>query len=320
MSRCGRIPPDLLHEAIRCLVAHHRTAGIDPVRRFLANASHHGIDPTLCWAVYPDSHHARRHSRPRGVCLLVPGSGATGNLFLAPPTNRDDEQDDRVRVLEQIARDVPGVLSDRVRVLQALPEPQEHWATQSLRGAGFTHCGRLSYLRLMLARARTPDATAPPHLRVCTLDELGGLQANLARLERALEASYVQTLDCPELCGIRRTPDVLESHLATGAFDPSMWWLALHDDEPVGIACFNPLGDGQSVELVYIGLSPQARGQGLGATLMRLGIEASRARRLREMTCAVDARNEPALRLYERIGFRPFAQREAFVRTTAETA
>jgi ribosomal protein S18 acetylase RimI-like enzyme len=32
------------------------------------------------------------------------------------------------------------------------------------------------------------------------------------------------------------------------------------------------------------------------------------------MTCAVDLRNEPALRLYERAGFRAFSRRVALVR------
>lgn len=264
--------------------------------------------------MYPDSHETGKVPRPRGVCLLVPGSGATGNLFLAPPPEPDNELGDRVRTLKQIALDVPEVLGERVRVLQSLPEPHESWAIEAFHQAGFTHCGRLSYLRLMIARARVPNTTPPSHIRVCTLDALGGLEANRQRLERALEASYAQTLDCPELCGIRRTSDVLDSHLATGVFDPTLWWLALDDEDPVGIACFNPLGDDASAELVYLGLSPQARGHGLGAAMMRLGIEGARARRLREMTCAVDARNTPALRLYERIGFRSFAQREAFVR------
>ncbi len=314
MTRCSRIPHDLLHEAIARLVARHDTTGGDPVRRFLANASQHGIDPTLCWAVYPDSHETGKAPRPRGVCLLVPGSGATGNLFLAPPPEPDDELGDRIRVLEQIARDVPVVLPDRVRVLQALPEPHETWAIEAFRRADFTHCGRLSYLRLMLARARMPDTTPPPSIRVRSLDELGGPASNRDLLERALEGSYAQTLDCPELCGIRRTADVLDSHLTTGVFDPALWWIALQGEDPVGIACFNPLGDDTSIELVYLGLSPHARGRGLGAAMMRLGIESARARRLHEMTCAVDARNVPALRLYERIGFRSFAQREAFVR------
>ena len=44
-------------------------------------------------------------------------------------------------------------------------------------------------------------------------------------LMAALERSYVDTLDCPELCGLREKRDVLDSHRSTGKFDPNLWWL-----------------------------------------------------------------------------------------------
>ena len=43
------------------------------------------------------------------------------------------------------------------------------------------------------------------------------------QVDLALDRSYVDTMDCPELCGMRATADILASHKATGEFDPSLW-------------------------------------------------------------------------------------------------
>jgi ribosomal protein S18 acetylase RimI-like enzyme len=80
----------------------------------------------------------------------------------------------------------------------------------------------------------------------------------------------------------------------------------------------NPCPDQQSIELVYLGLSPALRNQGLGSRVLRQGLAAALAHRLgrhaEEVTCAVDTRNAPAIALYQRFGFASFTQRVAFVK------
>ena len=167
---------------------------------------------------------------------------------------------------------------------------------------------------MVWAPQRTP---LPSDVRVESVHALGDIATWRERMECALEASYVDSLDCPELYGVRDTADVLDSHLATGQWNPSLWWLVERAQSALGVALFNPLGDGVGCELVYVGLGPELRGLGLGRTLLWKGIAACAARGMREMTCAVDRRNAPAMRLYESLGFREFARREAFVRKLA---
>jgi len=130
----------------------------------------------------------------------------------------------------------------------------------------------------------------------------------------ALEHSYIDTLDCPELCGLRSTRDVLESHKAAGVFEPLLWWLIRHEGAPAGAMLFAPGHGGAHIELVYLGVGPSLRGTGLGARLLDYGLRVIAGRREPAVTCAVDQRNEPAKRLYRKAGFEQFAERAAYIR------
>ena len=44
--------------------------------------------------------------------------------------------------------------------------------------------------------------------------------------ERAIERSYEQSLDCPELSELRTVQDALAGHRAAGTFDASLWWVS----------------------------------------------------------------------------------------------
>ncbi len=311
------MPPPLIPEAIARIVARAPDPPQEAAKRFLANAQAHGIDPALCWATIDTA-----PPRIRQVCLAVPGSGRTANLFLAPPLEGVDERaqrEERVAILHRIAEELASVSQGRVRVVQSLPDPEEPWASEAFLLGGFTHCGTLAYMRTRLRKGEERvDPSPPTGVTIQGVAELGDISGWRPRLERALDASYVGSLDCPELWGLRETSDVLDSHLATGEWDPSLWWLIEREGEPAGVAFYNALGDGVGCELVYIGLAPELRGKGLGARLLSLGMHACARLGLREMTCAVDRRNAPALRLYARRGFREFAQREAFVRRVSD--
>jgi RimJ/RimL family protein N-acetyltransferase len=141
-----------------------------------------------------------------------------------------------------------------------------------------------------------------------------GQDNDTGALIAALDRSYEQTLDCPELCGLRRTHDVLDSHRATGAWSPALWWLVYLHDQPHGCLLINHCPEHSSVELVYLGVSPQLRGRGLGTRLLDLGLSLLAGVEADHIACAVDLRNIPARRLYERAGFREFGRRIALVR------
>jgi mycothiol synthase len=295
-------------------------------RRMLTAAATHGVDLSLMWGTI-DRRKSGQPSRVRQVCLAVPGSGRTAMLVLSPPADRRQGEQDHIdrlvclhaacEGLEQRNRSGAG----DVRLVQALPEPREPWSVRALEGAGFTRVGDLAYLRAPLrgaaAHRSRPTAPAPEWPPGVTIRNItGAAPGNPDRpaLVAALNRSYIDTLDCPELCGMRQTEDILDSHRATGVFDPALWWLILLDGEPHGCVLLSHLPDHSCVELVYIGLSPELRGKGIGGHLLRMGIAAASNLAADHMACAVDLRNRPARRLYEHMGFREFGQRIALVK------
>ena len=136
-----------------------------------------------------------------------------------------------------------------------------------------------------------------------------GGEADERALEQALELSYEETLDCPELAGLRALSDIVASHRAVGDYDPRLWWLVEREARTEGCALLNRCPEQRCVELVYIGLSRALRGMSLGSRLMESLINAC-APLERELRCAVDSRNAPARAMYDRLGFREVGRTE----------
>ena len=61
-------------------------------------------------------------------------------------------------------------------------------------------------------------------------------------------------------------------------------------------------------EVIYLGLTPAARGRGLGRKVIEHAVELA-APCVSRLELAVDVRNTPALRLYENTGFTPIDRR-----------
>lgn len=320
------IPPNLRLAAARRLVSQNSESEI-AARRLINNAPQHGIDLSLLFGVVDTvaDKSATNSQRIRQVCLIVHGSGRTTMVFLSSVPPGGDAGGAAQGVLDRAAclklaqshlRDVP----QRPAVMQALPDPAETFAMQTYERAEFTCVGRLFYMR-RAGHAKVPsrsDSALPGGVRVVPLSALPAEDHDAAIIE-ALDRSYRETMDCPELCGMRATRDILASHRATGEWTPDLWWVIYKDAQPEGCLLLNPCPDQQSVELVYLGLSPALRHQGLGSRVLGMGLAAAQAHRLGrnadEVTCAVDTRNTPAIALYQRFGFASFAERVAFVKS-----
>lgn len=164
--------------------------------------------------------------------------------------------------------------------------------------------------------------------------ELSGLEGN--RLERLsydesrkdrfaklLEASYVDSTDCPELNGRRNGVQALESHKLSGEFSPEHWNLFVLDGQDVGILLQsehvgsggNDHGNGGGVcEVVYLGLIPSARRKGLGRAILDFGLCQAKAAGCESVMLGVDVRNRAAINMYEHVGFAEFDRRVVHAR------
>lgn len=315
-SNASVVPPALAVAAVSRLLAHAPGNPRDAARRFLATAANHGIDPALMWATWDDQ------GQPREVCLAVCGSGRTATMFLAPPDPSHSQTEvDRLGADQARAEAIRAALaglrqlgSDRVVLAQALASPEEPWAVRAFQEAGFLGVGRLVYLRRPLGLSGGPSLPDwPPGVSLASLATFGGVERWRQRLEHLLDATYEQTLDCPALCGLRKTSDVLASHLAVGRFDARHWNVLCEGDEWIGCILLTRLPEMRSVELVYFGLTPKARGRGLGKALLQHGLRNIARLDADEVTCAVDQGNAPAIRLYRSANFTDFGSRHAFV-------
>ncbi|MEM7754648.1 MAG: GNAT family N-acetyltransferase [Planctomycetota bacterium] len=317
-QRPVRVPESLRRVAASRLYQGPKNKRLSAADKLLAAAGAHGIDPQLMWATLG---HPKDPEPVRQMVMGVPGSGRTAMLFLSPPGGSGPlgtaaTQQHELALCVQAACDGLASAGLDIRLIQALPEPHETWGVRACTEGGMTLVGELAYMR----RAFTADDRRgqtledwPARVEVRPISTAGG-PPDTDALTRALDATYIDTLDCPELCGLRRTEDVIASHLSTGVFDPQTWWIIYDDGKPEGCVLMSHCPDHDSVELVYLGLSPKLRGHGLGGRLLRAAMGRCARYGASSVTCAVDRRNTPAASLYERLGFRPFASRVALVR------
>ncbi len=312
-----RAPESLRLAAAKRLVGVPERARERAARQLLASAPRFGIDLDLLWISLDAT---RRPPRVGEAVMVVPGEGRTAMLFLSVLAGRGDTRDEdrkhaeRVAVLRAAFEGIAACGRD-IRLAQALPERDEAWSIRAYRDAGMQLVGDLSYLQRAI-RATGPAPPTPPGSWEWPegVEVVGADTCTDEQIVAALDRSYEDTLDCPELCGMREMPDVLASHRATGVYDPARWWVVRVDGRPEGCVLMSHCPDQGALELVYIGLSPVLRGRGLGRTLLDRAIEANAGCGAERLTCAVDHRNAPALRMYDAMGFGEFASRTALVR------
>lgn len=239
-----------------------------------------------------------------GECLAVESPGAAA-MVLLPEAVRDDLHHRACVAALQSLQAASWRRS--LRLLEVLLCPGSAAASRVLGDAGFRHLTRLRYLK----REGVERLPSTPSIAALTWVRHASEHEDL--FESALEATYAQSSDCPELSGLRSTADVLASHRATGVFCPDLWRVAMRDNEPVGIMLLNRILSEPALEIVYMGVAQPARGQGVANALLREATEAAGAIGVDILALAVDERNMPARRIYARWGFVEVGARDAWI-------
>ena len=91
------------------------------------------------------------------------------------------------------------------------------------------------------------------------------------------------------------------------------WWLRHGPNGPAGVLILSEVEPGAVWDLTYVGVSPEARGRGHGRALLAKALSEAHAAGVEVLTVCVDARNEPALKLYASLGFEEFDRRDVFL-------
>lgn len=260
-----------------------------------------GISYEHFWGAYEE------HGELRAASLMVPRPGRSGMMFVSRVRKRGDLP--TAAAVIRAAAD--SVRSDQVRLLQSLVDPEADLEARAFMDAGFGELAMLCYMQRGVS-GRVPLPEPPAGVRC-----LPYVESRRKVFKAILQASYEQTLDCPGLLGVRDLEDVLAGHQATGQFDPAMWTLLIEGDEPAGVALFNRLDELNGAELVYLGLPPRSRGKGYGSLLVRRGLAQCANIGASAVSLAVDQANEPAMRLYRRLGFYRVARKRALTKVVS---
>jgi len=210
------------------------------------------------------------------------------------------------RIAAVLRTQAAAAWSQGLKLLEILVVPGSSTRTVAFKRAGYRRLTTLIYLR---GRADT----APGHPANPDLEWHSFSSQTEPWFERAIERSYEQSLDCPELSSLRSVSEALAGHRAAGVFDPALWWLGLLDGEPAGVILLSRMQSDTGLELVYMGTSPHARGRGVGDALLERGFHCARQRGVTTVALAVDARNTHARRLYGRWGFTEVGVRDAWI-------
>ena len=204
-----------------------------------------------------------------------------------------------------------------IQLAQILLEPGDAATRRIFESQGFQRMAELIYLHANIKRPLPPPPLAPQFSVFPYSAQTHGLFAS------AIIASYQNSLDCPGLNGVRDIEDIIAGHKSSGEFDPQHWLvvcerLANGQHVPRGVLLLCKLPRGDTVELVYLGLAPEARGRGLAEWMMRRAFTSTVAMGLSRLSLAVDSGNSPALKLYYRFGMAKLGSKVAMMRQLME--
>lgn len=235
------------------------------------------------------------------VCAPVPVAGG----LVWPPQAEGPRQTEIEDCLVRCARE--WLCQRGAKLCQSLLATQEVSLAAPLERNGFAHITQLWSMRRFLdSSTMLPSGRA--YLSYRTLAE-----CDHAIFHRTLLRTYENTLDFPEMNGVRDIEEILEGHRVQGRHDPHLWWLALHAGNPVGVLLLTEMPEEKVWDLMYLGLVGKARGKGLGRELAVKALYEARAAGATQLTLAVDGRNRPAWNLYRALDFEPHDHREVYL-------
>jgi len=297
--RYTRVHGPMHHAAIGMILTGKPDPNDPAVKQFVGFAKQQNMDINECWAVC-------HLDLIQASMLLVPSAGKTSMVFVScVPTRK------QVDPMCQLVKQACQVQDpSRTRIIQALLEPNQRYERLAMEQAGFTHLAHLIYMQRYVTKPNQTDGKLRlgPNMQVYNWSE-----DNRKRFEDAILESYIDTKDCPALRGVRHIDDIIAGHMAAGEFDPKSWFAVYDGDTPLAVLLLNCITHRSALELVYLGVSPHARGKKLGSKLVEHAMDLTALYSVSQILLAVDQENEPARKLYQRLGFAQGEKKTALI-------
>lgn len=194
-----------------------------------------------------------------------------------------------------------------VEMVQCLLATDSGTDAERLRAAGFAHACDL--LCLASEADRFPTAPVDTEVRFAAVT-----RTEMNDLAHIIEQTYEHSLDCPMMDALRDCRQVVAGYAATCRDDLSHWYTLRHAQECVGCLLLGHDATGKTWEVVYMGLAPAVRGRGWGLDVVRHAQWLVRERQGERLLLAVDAANDPALRVYAAAGFTTWDRNSVFIK------
>ncbi|GAB6185863.1 GNAT family N-acetyltransferase [Thermopirellula anaerolimosa] len=279
---CTQYPEEHREDHFRFLSSHLRKA--PPGTSGVLHIERQGrLIAAIMWTIYPG----------KIAILSVPGIETASDMPVVSTLYRD--------VVERLSATTAEL------IFTSLTDNQSPFV-EPLQAAGFEYLTRLVYLAALGSSFPTEEPSTPYVFAPLN-------QTSQVGFADIVEATYQGTLDCPQLNGIRRTSDVLASYRATSPYSPDLWFTVTRAGRPVGCLILADHADTNQMELVYMGLIREERGRGRGADMVRFAQWLAQSRGRDALLLAVDMGNYPAIKTYQRLGFRQLEERVVFIRS-----
>lgn len=272
------------------------------VSSFMQYARQMKLDLSRQWLLVCDG-------RTISACTCIESPGRTAMLFLPdsslhPTTITQTLELVRPILEDETARDI--------RLAQSLLNPEDVALRAALSTAGFSEIAELLYMECFADDAvrRDEKTRRPPdsdNAWITYSPEKHDLFAAL------ILDTYRDSLDCPGLGGLREIEDIIAGHKSAGLFQPHRWLAINHNGALAGCILLGESPLRSALEVVYMGVHPDARGQGIGKRLVSKCVHLAQSEGFERVTLAVDARNTPAVSIYHQFGFETCNRRTAMI-------
>ncbi|MFK8114526.1 MAG: GNAT family N-acetyltransferase [Rubripirellula sp.] len=187
------------------------------------------------------------------------------------------------------------------------------------QGLGFQPLGNLDYMTA--ADDESSQVVSDAQLRFRGIDPSD--RDALQSFAELIEQTYTQTQDCPGLNEFRSAAETLEGYQNSNAFAPE-WWFVVSDSKNHSLGAlilgFHQPASTQSdaqgiVEIVYMGVAPQARGRSLGRQLVAHAFRLAKQGNASRVILAVDQQNSRARSIYKEFGFQTMLTESVWARS-----